>query len=314
MDGNTLQKLFSGPNPFLAQMGEQAFNQDQQKGLADMQALQGQEQRAQAMHPLEMLSKQATARLNDSTARINEDKLASTPAPNVRLEQAMKEFHAKADDLSREQARADITQRLQRAAAIKANKGAIPAWMQISPEDMKYYSGPGLDQTIALGEAFMKYDPKELGKRWDDERAQALKTTAPGKAVGGGLGGPKALKENLQQQLARLNNEVMLARQAGKDTSALQAEADRVELMMLRMERDKAAARTAGDPAMPSSIPVRDPGPPQPTPAVGNNPAVAPSSGSAAQGRMVQMKSKDGKVYNIPADKVQAAKARGWTE
>ena len=196
MDGNTLQKLFSGPNPFLAQMGEQAFNQDQAKALADMRALQGREQRAQAMHPLEMLNQQATTRLNDSTARINEDKIAATPAPNVRLEQAMQKFHAESDDLTREQARADIIQRMQRAAAIKANKGAIPAWMQISPEDMKYYSGPGLDQTIALGEAFMKYDPKELGKRWDDERAQVLKQTIPGKAAGAAKDNPSNKMDN----------------------------------------------------------------------------------------------------------------------
>ena len=316
MDGNTLQKLFSGPNPFLAQMGEQAFNLDQQKQRQGLEALQGQEQRAQAMHPLQMLNQQATTRLNDSTARINEYKIASTPAPNVRLDQAMKEFHAKSDDLTREQARADIMQRMQRAAAIKANKGAIPAWMQIGPDDMKYYSGPGLDQTIALGEAFLKYDPKEMTKRWDDERSQALKTTVPGKAAGGGGSGgsPKPLKENLQQQLARLNQEIIVARRAGQDTTPIQAEADRVELMMLRAVRDAAAARTAGDPAMPDSVPVRDPGPPQATPAVGNNPKVGASSGSAAQGRTVRMKTKDGKVYEIPAAQVQAAKARGWTE
>ena len=82
----------------------------------------------------------------------------------------------------------------------------------------------------------------------------------------------------------------------------------------LRAVRDAAAARTAGDPAMPDSVPVRDPGPPQATPAVGNNPKVGASSGSAAQGRTVRMKTKDGKVYEIPAAQVQAAKARGWTE
>jgi len=53
---------------------------------------------------------------------------------------------------------------------------------------------------------------------------------------------------------------------------------------------------------------------PQPSPMpTGNNPAVAPSQGSPAQQRIVRMKASNGTIYEVAADKVEAAKARGWT-
>lgn len=46
MDARSLQELWQGPSPFLAQMGKGAFDLTQQKQQADLASVLGVEQRA----------------------------------------------------------------------------------------------------------------------------------------------------------------------------------------------------------------------------------------------------------------------------
>jgi len=165
MDGQTLQQLFSGSNPFLAQMGEKAFNLDQQKRQADLATTLGMEQRNQAMHPLEMASKQAATKLNESTAGLNQYALDTKLPKDKALEQVMQKFHKETDDVSREQTKAQITRMMQIAAMAKANKGALPEGLNLKPEEIQQYAPANLDKLIQYGETFLRYDPTEIAAR-----------------------------------------------------------------------------------------------------------------------------------------------------
>jgi hypothetical protein len=195
MDGQTLQQLFSGSNPFLAQMGEKAFNLDQQKRQADLATTLGMEQRNQAMHPLDMESKKASTALNQSNANLNQYALSTKLPKDKALEQVMQKFHKETDDVSREQTKAQITRMMQIAAMAKANKGALPEGLNLKPEEIQQYAPANLDKLIQYGETFLRYDPTEIAARQRASEAQnlakvraegqiAVKTT-PGAGGGG---------------------------------------------------------------------------------------------------------------------------------
>ena len=173
MDGQTLQQLFSGSNPFLAQMGEKAFNLDQQKRQADLASIMGQEQRAQQMLPLEMAAKETTNRLNASTAGLNEYSLKSKPDAETAKKTAMQEMLAKMDETNKAQFKAQVTRNMQIAAMAKANKGMLPEGLQLSPEEVKIFDPKNLDAIIKHGQTFLEFDPEEISKR--QRAAEALK-------------------------------------------------------------------------------------------------------------------------------------------
>jgi len=165
MDGQTLQQLFAGPNPFLAQMGEQAFNLDQQKRQADLATTLGLEQRNAAMHPLEMQNKQAVTRLNNSTADINEYGIATRLPKEQALAQNMQKFFKESDEMTQQQTRMKVQRMMQIAQMAKSNGGALPPGIQLSPEEIQQYSPGNLDKLIKYGETFFASDPKEIAAR-----------------------------------------------------------------------------------------------------------------------------------------------------
>ncbi len=210
MDGQTLQQLFAGPNPFLAQMGEKAFNLDQQKRQADLASLMGQEDRARQMLPAELAGKTAVTRLNNSTAAMNEDTLAANIPAAQRQKQKLQESLSKMDEVSRAQMKAQVTRSAQIANAIKKNNGQIPEWLTLSPEERPYYTPDKLDAHLAFGQAFMEMDPEEISKRRRAAEAERLaklraegqiavkETPAPGK----GGGSPPTVPQTYAEILA----------------------------------------------------------------------------------------------------------------
>jgi len=173
MDARSLQDLWQGPSPFLAQMGEQAFNLDQQKRQADLATTLGMEQRNAAMHPLEMQNKQAVTDLNKSTAAMNQYALDTKLPREQALAQAMQKFHKESDDMTRSQTREQVLRNMQIAAIAKQNGGALPPGIQLKPEEMAQFSPANLDKIIKFGETFLQYDPEEISKR--QRAAEALK-------------------------------------------------------------------------------------------------------------------------------------------
>jgi hypothetical protein len=174
MDGQTLQQLFAGSNPFLAQMGEQAFNLDQQKRQADLATTLGMEQRNAAMHPLEMRSKEASAKLNESTAGLNQYALDTKLPKEEALKQNMQKFFKESDEMTQEQTRMKVQRMLQIAQMAKTNKGALPPGFQLSPEETAQYAPENLDKLIKYGETFFAADPKEIAARQRATEAKQL--------------------------------------------------------------------------------------------------------------------------------------------
>jgi len=282
MDGQTLQQLFAGSNPFLAQMGEKAFNQVQQKEQANLASIMGAEQRAQAMHPLEMTARETTNRLNASTAGLNEYALKTKPDADTARKSAMQEMLNKMDDATRGQFKQQVTRNMQIAAMAKANGGRLPEGMQMSPEELQMFRPENLDKIIKHGQTFLEFDPEEIGKRQRAAEAERLakirgqvqmdvKGTP---SAGGGKNNPTMAppKMNLQQQYGFYNN-LAFAEQDPEKKKAYQAEADRIELMILRQAVNAQQARQAGDPNLADpklgGLPVNPMPTPQPTPRAG---------------------------------------------
>jgi len=265
MDATGLPALFSQSNPFLAQMGVQSFNQDQAKAQQALLAAQGQEQRAQAVQPLEEAHKQALTRQGNANAASVEDSMAAQVPAAERLKQKMLEFHSKGTELERSQREADMYERGQNAAIIKANGGQIPVWLlsKIPQNELQMYQGKGLDTTMNILKAYHETHPKTmeaLAKQANDlERARIA--AGPGYARAANDGGSKEVKTNFEQEINRLNRMADAEPDEGKKL-ALQAQADRVELMMHRKLRAVAEARKEGDPDLSDrikTVPVKEP-------------------------------------------------------
>ena len=281
MDARSLQELWQGPSPFLAQMGKGAFDLAQEKQQADLATTLGLEQRNQAMHPAELAGKEAVTRLNNSTAAMNEDVLASNIPAAQRQKQRLQESLSKMDDVTRAQLKARVIHNLQLANAMKKNKGQLPEGFSLSPEEAPYFTPDKLDAHIAYGQAFMEMDPEEISKRQRAAEAERLAKirgqvqmdvkATPG--VGGGKNNPTMAppKMNLQQQYGFYNN-LAFAETDPEKKKAYQAEADRIELMILRQAVNAQQARQAGDPNLADpkfGIPTNPMPTPQPTPRAG---------------------------------------------
>ena len=327
MDGRTLMDIMQSPNFAMWGPAEQAFNTTQEKAKADLATTLGLEQRNQAMHPAELAGKQAVTRLNNSTAAMNEDVLASNIPAAQRQKQRLQESLSKMDDVTRTQLKARVIHNLQLANAMKKNKGQLPEGFSLSPEEAPYFTPDKLDAHIAYGQAFMEMDPEWIAQRQKAKEAEKLAgINAQGRidlkgtpsAGGGGGSAPKPAKnpQELMTEYTRLANAAKPGSEEQKHYLAL-AGAEWQKLQLLAILKAQAPqggkvdpVATANDPAggvvgrpMPAASPM-------PT---GNNPAVAPSQGSPAQQRTVKMKASNGTIYEVAADKVEAAKARGWT-
>lgn len=282
MDGQTLQQLFAGSNPFLAQMGEKAFNQAQQKEQANLASIMGAEQRAQAMHPLEMESKRQAARMSGGQADIYADQLARKIPVEEERKAALQASIAKMDSTSRAQMKEQVVRNMQLAAMMEKNGGQLPQGFNLSPEEMQIFTPKNLKNIIAHGQAFMEMDPEWIAQRKKAQEAERLAQVrgqvqmdvkgTP--SAGGGKNNPTMAppKMNLQQQYGFYNN-LAFAEQDPEKKKAYQAEADRIELMILRQAVNAQQAKQAGDPNLADpklgGLPVNPMPTPQPTPRAG---------------------------------------------
>lgn len=181
MDGQTLQQLFSGSNPFLAQMGEQAFKLDQTKKQADLATTLGMERRANEMQPYDIQVKQSNIRQNDAaagynnslSAKINDELkvLAGVPmderitAHVAKMKAGLAEDKLKAAD-------SEMSQLLTAAAAAQANGGTLPLGYTLqNPQHAEYFKTPqGSEQAMKFAKAYFMNQPAELKAAENDRR------------------------------------------------------------------------------------------------------------------------------------------------
>lgn len=325
MDGRTLMEIMQSPNFAMWGPAEQAFNTTQEKAKADLATTLGLEQRNQAMHPLEMEKARQAARMTGGQADIYADQLArKIPAEDER-KAALQASIAKMDDVSRAQMKAQVVRNMQLAAMMEKNGGQLPQGFNLSPEELQIFTPKNLKNIIAHGQAFLEMDPEEISKRQRAAEAQRLeqiknqgRIEVKGTPSAGGGGTPKQAKSprELMTEYTLLANRAEPGSAEQKKFIALaDAEWQKVQQEIIL----KALAGQGGkvDPVSTANNPAGDVvGRPMPQPSpmpTGNNPAVAPSQGSPAQQRTVRMKASNGTIYEVAADKVDAAKARGWT-
>jgi hypothetical protein len=173
MDGRTLMEIMQSPNFSMWGPAEQAFNTTQEKAKADLATTLGLEQRNAAMHPLEMRSKEASAKLNETTAGLNQYALDTKLPKEKQLELNMKKFFKESDEMTQEQTRMQVQRMMQIAQMAKSNGGALPPGIQLSPEEIQQYAPNNLDKLIKYGETFFASDPTEIAAR--QRAAEALK-------------------------------------------------------------------------------------------------------------------------------------------
>ena len=207
MDAAGLQNLFSQGNPFLAQMGEQAWNQDQQKAQQALLAAQGQEQRAQAMQPLEMAHKQATTGYNQALTQQLTDKKAGELPANEKMTLAMSEYRKKMSDAQAAEEDTKMQRRMQYAEMATKNGGVLPLEYlnQLDASERGHFANPkAVATTQQLAKAWYDTHPKTIeAKRKQEadlERARimagpgyARAASGGGKATGKPPGSPSAL-------------------------------------------------------------------------------------------------------------------------
>ncbi len=173
MDGRTLMEIMQSPNFSMWAPAQQAFNTAQDKAKADLATTLGMEQRNAAMHPLEMRSKEATAKLNESTANLNQYALDTKLPKEEALKLNMQKFFKESDEMTQEQTRMKVQRMMQIAQMAKSNGGALPPGIQLNPEEIQQYSPANLDKLIKYGETFFAADPKEIATR--QRASEALK-------------------------------------------------------------------------------------------------------------------------------------------
>jgi len=196
MDGQSLQSMWESGSPFLAQMGVQSFNQDQAKAQQALLAARGQEQRAQAMQPLEEAHKQATTGYNQALTNQLTDKMATQPPAADRMALAMSEYRKKMGDAQAKEEDTKMQRRMQYAEMAAKNNGVLPLeYMNSLPADERaFYANPQATQrTQALTKAWYDSHPKTLENRAkqanDLERARIA--AGPGYARAAGAASTK---------------------------------------------------------------------------------------------------------------------------
>jgi hypothetical protein len=190
MDGTTLQNLFSQGNPFLAQMGEQAFNLDQDRIKATLQATQQKTSQDAQAFPLEQLVKQgqldhykALTRSGNAGAAAQEyTNSTQLPKEDV-IAEGLRKIHSAQSDDQRKQFDAQMSQRMQLAAIARANKGVLPLEImnQLPPEERNYFKDAQSTALMdAVANAYHKASPSWQEKRAEEE-ASLARTNAAGK-------------------------------------------------------------------------------------------------------------------------------------
>lgn len=265
MDGQTLQQLFAGSNPFLAQMGEKAFNLDQEKRQADLATTLGMEQRNQAMHPLEMESKRQAARMSGGQADIYADQLARKIPVEEERKAALQASIAKMDSTSRAQMKEQVVRNMQLAAMMEKNGWQLPQGFSLSPEEMQIFTPKNLKNIIAHGQAFMEMDPDWIAQRKKAQEAERLAQVrgqvqmdvkgTPSAGGGGGATKPSKNPQELMTEYTRLANAAKPGSEEQKHYLALAgAEWQKLQLLAILKAQAPLGGKvdpvgTANDPA-----------------------------------------------------------------
>jgi hypothetical protein len=156
-----LQELFSGPNPFLAQMGLQQFNTAQNQAGENLQSAMQDRTQSADMHPLKMAQQQAetgntlaSARLSNSTAAQHEDalKVLQGVPMDQRISAKLAETLKGRSDSEKAMLQNEMS-----AAAVYAAKGAMNGGKLPLPELMKAQQAhPGLVQYLSSPDGIKK--------------------------------------------------------------------------------------------------------------------------------------------------------------
>jgi hypothetical protein len=281
MDAAGLQNLFSQGNPFLAQMGEQAWNQDQAKAQQALLTAQGEEQRKQAMQPLEMAHKQATTGYNQALTSQLANKQAGDLPANERMTLAMSEYRKKMSDAQAAEEDTKMQRRMQYAEMAAKNGGVLPLEYlnQLDASERGHFANPkAVATTQQLAKAWYDTHPKTIeAKRKQEselERARVMAASRAAGRTGGGAGGAKNMSA---EQAMTHYNKLAMAESDSDLRAQYQAEADRNELIALRFRQASAQARGEQGLDIPATVaggkPVNKPQTtPTPTPRDGGKP------------------------------------------
>jgi hypothetical protein len=286
MDAAGLQNLFSQGNPFLAQMGEQAWNQDQQKAQQALLAAQGQEQRAQAMQPLQEAHQRATTGYNQALTQQLTDKKAGELPANERMTLAMSEYRKKMSDAQAAEEDTKMQRRMQYAEMAAKNGGVLPLEYlnQLDASERGHFANPkAVATTQQLAKAWYDTHPKTIENRAKqkaeyDKAIDAARIMAENRlAVKKAASGAGTAKNMSAEQAMTHYNKLAMAESDPDLRAQYQAEADRNELIALRFRQASAQARGEQGLDIPATVaggkPVNKPQTtPSPTPRDGGKP------------------------------------------
>jgi hypothetical protein len=288
MDGQSLQNMWESGSPFLAQMGEQAWGQDKQKAQQALLAAQGQEQRAQAMQPLEMAHKQATTGYNQALTQQLTDKKAGDLPANEKMTLAMSEYRKKMSDAQAAEEDTKMQRRMQYAEMAAKNGGVLPLEYlnQLDASERGHFANPkAVATTQQLAKAWYDTHPKTIeAKRKQEADLERARIMAASRAAGRSTGGTGTAKNMSAEQAMTHYNKLAMAESDPDLRAQYQAEADRNELIALRFRQASAQARGEQGLDIPASVaggkPVNKPQTtPTPTPRDGGKPQWTPPAG-----------------------------------
>ena len=208
MDARSLQELWQGPSPFLAQMGKGAFDLTQQKQQADLASVLGVEQRAAQSHPLEQLVKQANIRQSDAAAAYStsmknklDDDLAILKQIPVedRVNAHITKMKGELSESQLKQTDAEMETLLGAAAAAAKNRGTLPLGYTLqNPKHAEYFKTPqGSALAMQIAKSYFMQKPKEMYAASNDARSAASDANVAGINA-------RAASESLKARQARL--------------------------------------------------------------------------------------------------------------
>jgi len=191
MDARSLQELWQGPSPFLAQMGKGAFDLAQEKQQADLASVLGVEQRAAQSYPLEQLVKQANIRQSDAAAAYStsmknklDDDLAILKQIPVedRVNAHITKMKSELSESQLKQTDAEMETLLGAAAAAAKNRGTLPLGYTLqNPKHAEYFKTPqGSALAMQIAKSYFMQKPKEMYAASNDQRQAASAANVAG--------------------------------------------------------------------------------------------------------------------------------------
>ena len=208
MDARSLQELWQGPSPFLAQMGKGAFDLAQEKQQADLASVLGVEQRAAQSHPLEQLVKQANIRQSDAAAaystsmknKLDDDLTILKQIPvEDRVNAHITKMKSELSESQLKQTDAEMETLLGAAAAAAKNRGTLPLGYTLqNPKHAEYFKTPqGSALAMQIAKSYFMQKPKEMYAVSNDQRQAASAANVAGINA-------RAASERLKATQARL--------------------------------------------------------------------------------------------------------------